>query len=106
MGVVVADAPIRDYLTTFKGINVEVWMNGPLAKINQRIREAMKAMEEGPKEGEMVDPFAQVVMQMLEQPPEALTEMMQAAQIGAQVKDEVSEALGGETKGSGMEEML
>ena len=106
LGVVVADAPIRDYLTTFKGVNVESWMNGPLAKINQRIREAMKAAEEGPKEGEVPDPFAQVVMQMLEQPPEELIDMLQATQIGVQIKDEMTEAMGGETKGSGMEEML
>lgn len=106
LGVVVADAPIRDFLQTFKGVNVDKWMNGPLAMLNQRMRESMGMEGEKPKEGEVADPFGEIVMNMLQQPPEALIDMVQAAQVGAQVKDEVTEAMGGQPRGSGMEGMM
>lgn len=104
LGVITPDAPIRDYLETFKGVNVERWMNGPLAQVFTRMREALNA--EGKGADTPPDPFGDIVMNMLGQSPAQLTDMMQAATVGAQVKDEVTGALGGQPQGSGMEGML
>ena len=90
-GVVVPDEPVRDYLETFKGINVEKWMKGPIAQVCARLRESFKK-DKGNGNGPAVqDPFGVVVMEMLKMPPEAIIQAMQAMQVGAKVKDEMTQ---------------
>ena len=86
-GVVVPDEPVRDYLETFRGLNVDKWMNGPIAKVCARMREQS---EQG------ADPFGPLVMQMLQMTPEEIQQMLRTIQVGTMVRDDVTELTGGQ----------
>jgi hypothetical protein len=65
IGVVDPVPVIRDWLKTFKDIDIDEWMNGPVAKVVQRLTKP-------PGKGAEPDPFPQLVKQMMEQDPATL----------------------------------
>lgn len=97
-GVVVPDEPIRDYLEMFRGVNVEKWMNAPVSQVCARMRGTTNGQGQG-EQGAIPDPFPELVMQLLQMPPEVLGELMNTLQIGKAVRDDVTELVTG-TAGS------
>ncbi len=93
MGVVTPDIPIRDYLALFPNINTEEWMNAPVSKVAGRMRSSM-GLEGGEKEEE-VDPFGDLVMQLLPMSPEALGQLMRTLEVGKAVRDDMTAITGG-----------
>lgn len=98
LGLVVPDEPLRDYLGTFKGLHVDRWMNGPLAQLFNRIR---MAMQETGEEGEVKDPFGEMVMSMVNRSPEELYAMMDTMDTGQKIEgaakniqDKLAQAVG------------
>jgi len=76
LGIVDPVPVIRDWLKTFKDIDLDEWMNGPIAQIVQRLTQPQEP-------GGVPDPFPKVVMTMMKQNPVQLLTTIKNVMDGA-----------------------